>query len=80
MLILVTNHNLLDVETMAQTNLQKLFDKQMNRKEFLAHMGAGVLAVVGVSGLLKNLVNYSSRPRRQVSSGYGSSSYGGRKR
>lgn len=65
---------------MTQRNLQKLFEKEMNRKEFLAHVGAGALMVMGVSGLLKNLLNYGSRPRRQVASGYGSSNYGGHKR
>jgi hypothetical protein len=64
---------------MAQKNLQKLFNKEMNRKEFLAHVGAGALAVVGVSGILKNMLNY--KPRQQSSSmGYGASSYGGRKK
>ncbi len=58
-------------------NLQKLFDKEMNRKEFLAHLGAAGLTIVGVSGLLKSLLNYSSKPRQHVSDGYGSSSYGG---
>lgn len=65
---------------MAHKNLQKLFDKKMDRKEFLAHVGAGALAVVGISGLLKNLVDY--KPRQQSSSGlgYGASAYGGRKK
>ena len=62
---------------MAQKNLQKLFDKKMNRKEFMAHIGAGALAIIGVSGLLKNLLNYGSAPRRNVADGYGSSAYGG---
>ncbi len=63
---------------MAQKNLQKLFNKQMSRKEFLAHIGAGALIVTGFSGLLKSLVEY--RPHKHVVSGYGSSSYGGRKK
>lgn len=59
--------------------VNKLLEKKMNRKEFLAHIGAGALTVIGVSGLLKNLVNYSSnnRPYREV--GYGSNDYGGKR-
>ena len=58
--------------------LQRLLDKNMNRKEFLAHVGAGVLTVIGISGLLKHLVNYSSGPHRE--DGYGSNAYGGKER
>ncbi|HSX14990.1 MAG TPA: twin-arginine translocation signal domain-containing protein [Candidatus Saccharimonadales bacterium] len=47
----------------------------MNRREFLAHIGAGALAVVGVSGLVKTLSEFGGQ-RHQIS-GYGSSSYGG---
>ncbi len=65
---------------MAQKNLQKLLDKQMNRKQFLAHVGAGALLVTGVSGLLKNLVDFGGKPRSSVAGGYGSSSYGGKKK
>jgi Trp operon repressor len=63
---------------MRQQLLQKLLDKDMNRREFLAHLGAGILAVIGVSGLLKHIVNYSSAPQRE--SGYGSHAYGGKER
>lgn len=62
---------------MKQKSLQKLFEKKMDRKEFLAHIGVGAMAVVGVSGLLKNLLDYGGKPTQRVSSGYGSSSYGG---
>ncbi len=63
-----------------QKNLQKLFDKQMDRKEFLAHVGAGALAVIGVSSLMKTLLNYNGPPRHQhVAAGYSSGTYGGKK-
>ena len=53
----------------------------MNRKEFLSHIGAGALIITGVSGLIKNLLHYGGgAPRQHVASGYGTSSYGGRKR
>ena len=65
---------------MTQKTLHKLFEKPMNRKEFLAHIGAGALMVMGISGLLKNLLNYTSTPHRHVESGYGASDYGAKKR
>lgn len=64
---------------MRQKLIKKLFDKEMDRKEFLAHIGAGVLTVVGVSGLTKTLLDFSgSRQHREY--GYGSSVYGGDKK
>lgn len=62
---------------MAQKNLQKLFKKPMDRKEFLAHIGAGTLMILGVSGLLKNLAELGGHSHRHVEGGYGSSPYGG---
>ncbi len=63
-----------------QKNLQKLFNKPMDRKQFLGHVGAGALMVMGISGLLKSLLDYGSQPRQQSEVGYGSSSYGGGKK
>lgn len=52
----------------------------MDRKEFLAHVGAGALAVIGVSSLMKTLLNYNGPPRHQhVAAGYSSGTYGGKK-
>ncbi len=65
---------------MVKKELQKLLEKPMNRKQFLAHLGAGALTVIGISGLLKHLVNLGAKPSRQVADGYGASAYGGRKR
>ncbi len=64
---------------MAQKQLQALFTKPMNRREFLAHLGAGVLAIVGISGLIRMLSDYgtSSTSHHHRSGGYGASSYGG---
>ena len=56
--------------------VKQLLSKEMDRREFLAHVGAGVLAVVGITGLLKNLNDF--RGKNHVSSGYGSSIYGGK--
>lgn len=62
---------------MIQKPIQQLLTKPMNRREFLAHVGAGALTVVGVSGLIKSLVHYSGTTHAQRLSGYGSTSYGG---
>ena len=56
-------------------HLYNLLHKDMNRREFLTHVGAGFLMVIGLSGLLKNLANYSSSPHQEM--GYGSQAYGG---
>ena len=53
-----------------------LLPKEMDRKQFLQHVGAGVLAVVGVSGLIKALTD-PHKQRSKTSSGFGMGSYGG---
>lgn len=63
---------------MAQKVIQTILSKPMNRREFLAHVGAGALTVVGVSGLIRTLSEYTGKPHRI--SGYGSTSYGGPKK
>lgn len=73
------------MEIVLQDKLQKpvdqLLSKEMDRKQFLAHVGAGALTIMGVSGLIKGLVNYSGRSHHlsSGSGGYGGSSYGGKK-
>lgn len=58
--------------------LSKLLSKPMSRKEFLAHLGAGLLAVIGVSGFLKALTASSTNYDKKTGKSYGSSSYGGK--
>lgn len=57
-----------------RNELDKLFAKEMTRKEFLRYIGSAFLFAVGVGGLLKNL-KLSSPGVAQM--GYGSSPYGG---
>ena len=54
--------------------VQKLMAKEIDRKQFLLHAGAVVLALTGVSGLVKTLTEPSTR---SSTGGYGSSTYGG---
>ncbi|HTE57259.1 MAG TPA: hypothetical protein VK694_00795 [Verrucomicrobiae bacterium] len=62
---------------MIRDQIDALFDKEMDRKEFLQHVGAGVLIVFGLGGLLKAL---TTQPQRKQDMGYGASAYGGHKR
>ena len=62
--------------------VQEVFEKPMNRKEFLGYIGAAVLAVIGVSGMMKALLHHnnssnSSSGKVGVADGYGATPYGG---
>ena len=67
---------------MIKREIEKLLQKDMNRREFLAHVGAGALAVIGVTNLIKHLSDFNGggKPQRSGSVGYGSSAYGGKKK
>ncbi|HUC89712.1 MAG TPA: hypothetical protein VMR45_02835 [Patescibacteria group bacterium] len=56
--------------------LTSLMQKEMTRKEFLTTFGFGLATLAGFGSIIRLLTgkNHSSR---QVSSGYGSSVYGG---
>lgn len=56
--------------------IQQLLETEMDRKEFLTYVGASVLAVIGISGILKSLAPPANPGKRNVSSGYGGSVYG----
>ncbi|MDQ5972691.1 MAG: hypothetical protein QG553_850 [Patescibacteria group bacterium] len=62
-------------------HIQAIFEKEMDRKEFLGYIGAGFLAAIGVSGMIKALLHHgassTSQQSRGAASGYGSSAYGG---
>jgi hypothetical protein len=60
---------------MVKTDIEQLLQKQMDRKDFMKHTGIALLALSGVSGLLKTLLHTQT----QSSLGYGSSVYGGQK-
>lgn len=60
------------------SEIDQLLETEMDRREFLAYAGSALLAIVGISGLLKLLTQplqpHFSSPR---SKGYGGGSYGG---
>lgn len=63
-----------------QEDVQKLLQKEMNRKDFLKHVGIGFAAIVGITTVLKTVTNLgSSENQKQSSLGYSSGVYGGGK-
>ncbi|TAK89150.1 hypothetical protein EPO04_03565 [Patescibacteria group bacterium] len=54
--------------------LDDVLSQEMDRKEFLVRVGAGAMALVGISGMIKGLTG--TMGGGQVN-GYGSGSYGG---
>ena len=54
--------------------LDRLLTKDVDRREFLTHIGAAGLGIIGITSLLKALNDSQSKT---TSSGYGSSAYGG---
>lgn len=63
---------------MQVASFEKLITKEMTRKEFLLHLGLLVLAVTGITALLRtvsnpNLLNQS----KSASVGFGAGPYGG---
>ena len=58
---------------MQQKNLQRLFDKDMTRREFLTHIGTGFLVLIGVKALMNHFLTDNSM---QSGTGYGVSRYG----
>ncbi len=52
----------------------------MSRQEFLWHTGAAVLAIIGISGLIRNLeqsLGHRDGTRNSSNNSYGSTAYGG---
>ena len=59
-------------------NAHELLQKKMNRKEFLQHVGIGVLGVIGVTAFVSNLEKFFNpkKANSESQSGYGYSPYG----
>lgn len=58
--------------------IDQLFAKEMTRKDFLQHVGSGMLILFGISGLIKAFTSH--QPSKQTGFGYGASTYGGFKK
>ena len=60
-------------------HLSSLMEKEVSRKEFLGISGLAIASVFGMGTLVKLLTGKSLTGSPHLSSGYGSSAYGGLK-
>jgi len=60
-----------------QNDMQSLLQKEMDRKDFLKHVGIGFAAIMGITTVLKTVSNLSGNKQHEV--GYSSGAYGGDK-
>lgn len=64
---------------MIKTQVAELLQKEMDRKEFLRHVGIATAVIAGLPTLLSALSRLQGGSVRHQTAGYGSSSYGGDK-
>lgn len=66
---------------MIKTQIAELLQKEMDRKDFLRHIGVAAAVIVGVPTLLNALarVQSGSLQGKSQTAGYGSMAYGGDK-
>lgn len=62
---------------MIKQQLNDILQKEMDRKDFLRHVGIATVAVVGIPAIIKALNQIGDRPTLPKNLGYGSSVYGG---
>lgn len=61
-----------------QNELKHLFDKELDRKEFLKYMGSVFLTLIGVTNLIRALTHHEIHPLHPSSErDYGLGAYGG---
>ena len=58
--------------------VESLLHKEMDRRDFLRHVGIGLIALTGITALLRSLSGSGSNQQSQPRMGYGGSSYGGK--
>jgi hypothetical protein len=63
---------------MLNINAAKVLQKEMDRKDFLKHVGIAAVALTGASAIIKLLADQPTQKSQQV--GYGGSVYGGTKK
>ena len=68
-----------------QIGVDELLQKEMNRKEFLKHVGVGIVALTGLSAAAKALLQHPTAANNTKQSmmqpmGYGAMPYGGSKK
>lgn len=57
-----------------QKSVTQLMEKEMDRRDFLKHVGIAFVALTGVAAIIKTL---SSFGEEKATVGYGSGAYGG---
>jgi hypothetical protein len=65
------------MENKMKNDIEKLLQKEMDRKGFLRHVGIGFAAIIGVTAVLKTLNTMTNSGTQTQSKGYGMSAYGG---
>jgi len=60
-----------------QNDVQNLLQKEMDRKDFLKHVGIGFAAILGFTTILKTLSTLSTSGQKKQTVGYSSGAYGG---
>jgi hypothetical protein len=63
-------------------NPSDLLEKEMDRKDFLKHVGVAMVALTGISAIFKTLLYQptSHTSGQKTSAGYGAYAYGGQSR
>lgn len=57
--------------------IHDLLQKDISRQEFFKYMGAGFLALIGITSLINNLAALDpAHKTKKISKGYGTSAYG----
>ena len=59
-----------------QNSVTQLMEKEMDRRDFIKHVGIGFLALTGVAAIVKTL-NTMSDSKETQTVGYGGGVYGG---
>lgn len=63
---------------MLKNDITQLLEREMDRKGFLKHLGAAVIALTGVTALINSLAKQPTNQAGQAF-GYGDGAYGGKK-
>lgn len=59
-------------------HIENILNREMTRKEFLQHVGSGMLVLFGITSLIKAITGQSNKGTiKQQGAAYGSSVYGG---
>lgn len=59
-----------------KNDVEKLLQKEMDRKGFIRHVAVGFAAIAGITAIAKTLSTMAGNKSQSV--GYGSSTYGGK--